>query len=143
MENITQKTKSDILRETWDYYIVQRNPRGFTNEAFPACCYLGINGNMCAVGRCMLPNKLQLKLTGNVGEISDGNGGLLPLSELLRHEYLGHDVIFWGCIQEWHDLNAYWYDHGKKLTKYGLNQFKHLWAKYGQGESDPSADNII
>ncbi len=124
-------TKAEILEETTNFY-------NSTNRAMKdgACVYLDDEGNKCAVGRCILPEKLSwamsLEETTDVEslELSIIEDGGKSLDDILKPEYCGHEFDFWDNLQQFHDTNEFWNENG--LTDEGENAYDELTEKYGR-----------
>lgn len=91
-------TKKDIILETIEYY--EDNPVGYDNDK-GSCCYYSKDGNICAVGRCMVnPEEVEGNFfTTCINDISYEEN----IDSLLKKEYRGHDVGFWSDLQQFHD----------------------------------------
>lgn len=110
MKNLT---KLEIVNETVSFYNgdVKRRSKTDTN-----CLYNGINGEHCAIGRCMLAEftKQGVKLEGNhLGiETLFSRNKKGSLDEMLQVQYRGHEVEFWLDLQHLHDTDAFWDNAG-------------------------------
>lgn len=129
-------TKIDIINETVKFY-------NLTNRGFGvgSCMYLTEEGNMCAVGRCMInPKDTQLKFgSGSIRGIACKMNNIdrtiskieldtMSVDHLLKPEYHGHNVEFWSDIQTLHDSYNNWNDDG--LTEAGQKVVNELLIKY-------------
>jgi hypothetical protein len=125
------KTKPEIAEETVVHY--KTNPRGFSASNLNCVYYNPSNGAMCGVGRCCIEPKQCWS-----GPPSDGisvNDDMrivdkkVPLDELLKPEYRGHDPKFWDDIQMFHDINSNWKLNdlgGHDLTSQGYERLEEL-----------------
>lgn len=103
-------TKEEIVRETALFY--NSKNRGFDDNV-AACCYTDINGNHCAVGRCMLPKKRPTISSGDNTDTIDKIVGDNPdLDHILKAKYRGHEFQFWNTLQRLHDESLHWTDEG-------------------------------
>lgn len=109
-------TKQEIIEETVKYY--KNNPFGY-NPDTTSCVYLGSEGQMCAVGRCMLQPE-------EFGEEAISADMLAETQEqfdsLLKEQYRGHEIVFWNNLQNFHDNCA---GKSSKLEEYQSN----YWLK--------------
>lgn len=119
------KTQQEIIDETIEYY--RTHPRGM-NIREGECMYLTPDGCMCAVGRCMSdPQDGQHK----IGNRALGDVPIDKLDLLLKSDYRGHNLDFWGDLQNFHDTPQYWEtEEGGELTEYGLKKAQDLHAEY-------------
>ena len=112
-------TKREIIEETLEYY--SKNNRGLNEHQ--DCVYLAENGDMCAVGRCLIdPTKIE---DGSIGMLFDNS---LELDKLLKEPYRGYSLDFWKDLQDFHDSPNYW--EGNNLTLKGKQQYQELFSKY-------------
>lgn len=119
------KTKLEIIEETANFYTLKN--RGW-NESAKSCEYLTKEGNMCAVGRCLM-NALDIPsayIDSGIKELSelhdDGVDGLL------KEEYRGHNDDFWMDLQNLHDNASMWTDTG--LSEKGKEKVELLKELY-------------
>jgi len=137
-------TKEEIINETVEYY-KDASKRGY-NAANKKCEYLTESGNMCAVGRCLIPGSLMesfsdrenLSFTGETRDArasrardaqSMRNCGLsvldvANLEEILKPEYRGHSRHFWMQLQSLHDGDDFFNDD--TMNEEGLKHAKGL-----------------
>jgi hypothetical protein len=129
-------TKEEIIRETVEYY-KDASKRGY-DEVKEACMYLTEGGNMCAVGRCLIPGSMMevkrpfipLKMVEMEGcQASVMN--IENLEEILKPEYRGHSIKFWIRLQNLHDSYEFYTDG--TMNEQGLEHAKYLWREW---ESD-------
>jgi hypothetical protein len=130
------KTKLEIIQETQDAY-----PHTFCRAVddyylkSASCFYIDTkdsqtggehdNGAMCAVGRCMLNPKKYGGFAVSLHEALKPQGGL---DTLLKPEYRGHCVEFWGDLQSFHDDGENFTDGG--LSVEGLGYLSELRTKW-------------
>lgn len=89
-------SKQQIIEETVEYY--KNNPFGYDSDA-GQCVYYGSDGQMCAVGRCLIDAEQFGEELLNADMLNpDGS-----LDELLKEQYKGHDIDFWQRLQFFHD----------------------------------------
>jgi len=106
-------TKVEIIEETLNEY-QDASKRARDGNM---CKYTAENGNMCAVGRCMIPGSVIKRSELEIGDegvaMSDfvgGVGRVGNLEEILKPEYRGHDWTFWGDLQNLHDDTIFYAD---------------------------------
>ena len=118
-------TKQEIIKETAEFYNLAN--RG-TNVNM-ACSYLTDDGRCCAVGRCIIPEKLQDFTTdsenGPVSQI-----GSYYLNDNLMEQYRGHTLEFWSVLQRFHDREANW--DGDGMTEYGHRVYEDLLVQHAE-----------
>ena len=102
-------TYQDVLDETIEYY--KTNPRGYDDEN-SQCVYLGPNGQMCAVGRCLI-NPSQFPNAYNAKDLIMDHSMSVFKKE---YEHLD-DVTFWIKLQMFHDGDFSSF-HLKELQEY-------------------------
>lgn len=121
------KTKLQIINETVRYYSTHK--RGY-NEYSGGCEYLTEEGNMCAVGRCLLKKEVsKLSGIGDYEELSDIYDYNVPF----KASYKGHESEFWTNLQSLHDVQANWKENlkgGQDLTESGANRLAFLKNRY-------------
>lgn len=126
-------TKEEIIKETIEWYSVpgrRSKESSFVTDA-PACKYLSENGNMCAVGRVLIPESLQkvkeLQNTADLHTMAENFGDEIQvdhfytysIDKLLKEEYRGHEIEFWSSLQNLHDCDHHWTDKGLSFTGEG------------------------
>ena len=129
-------TKTDIINETINFY--KKSNRGYIQGS---CQYYTEEGNMCAVGRCMIsPEDSQVKygmgtIRGVVCRLNnidlttpESDLDTKSVDQLLKPEYHGHNVGFWTDLQMLHDESSNWDDDG--LTISGRAEANKLLTKY-------------
>jgi len=126
-------TKEEIIRETVEYY-KDASKRGY-DEVEEACKYLTEGGNMCAVGRCLIPGSLmEVKrpfIPLKVVEMAGCQASVLNienLEEILKPEYRGHSIKFWIRLQNLHDSYEFYTDG--TMNGRGLEYAKYLWREW-------------
>ena len=92
------KTKSDVLEETLEYYLIQNNRRGSSGLRKGNCSYRTREGFMCAVGRCLTTVGLNMAPMGSVVACPEVLNGLRP-----EYMHLKGDQQFWSDLQDLHD----------------------------------------
>ena len=113
------KTKQDylnLLNETVSYYTTEKNERSIKDGG----CFYYKDGNMCAVGRCLIKPQNKDRLLDENGQDSGINDLLAMFSQrVFKKEYRGFKTEFWEQLQELHDSYniEYWKDF--KLTDLG------------------------
>lgn len=119
-------TKEEIIEETANFY--NSTNRGY-NPNNQTCLYLTPDGKNCAVGRCMIPESIELLGSANpaVTEIK-WQFPNLTLDELLQPKYRGHTDDFWRKLQRFHDVSANWDENG--LTEAGKKVMKVMKRLY-------------
>ena len=92
-------SKQQIIEETVEYY--KNNPFGFDSTKYDGiggCVYYGPEGQMCAVGRCLINPKHFATNTDSayslINDLSD---------DILEEKYRGHSSAFWQSLQSFHD----------------------------------------
>jgi len=131
-------TKEQIIKETAEFYNI--GLLAITSKGKSTCVYLSPeNGNMCAVGRCLLPEKLGEFSPAVLGDdltainslFEDENEGRFynqDLDNYLQEQYRGHSVTFWADVQALHDYVNYWTKDG--LSNGGKVEVARLIAKW-------------
>lgn len=131
------KTKLQIIEETRAYYEADTSRRAVIGNA---CAYIMEDGRMCAVGRCMLEDKVFTVYMGykwlaykNNEDSKDGEYCGVNIEEkdkdnLLKEEYRGMGVKFWCDLQLFHDGDDFWNEEG--LTEEGLDNYGKLVRMY-------------
>lgn len=137
-------TKLEIIEETAAFY--NTTNRGF--DAEKGCVYLTEDGNHCAVGRCILPEKIDKFKPRELAKVIKGGTSITSLFGIskdydnfgqplyfgndidayLKEEYRGHDLIFWRSLQSFHDDEMNWNDQGlSSQGKISKNQLLNRW----------------
>lgn len=92
-------SKQQIIEETVEYY--KNNPFGYDPKKFGCsggCVYYGTEGQMCAVGRCLIDAAFVLNQSDSVTKLLNTFG-----EDILQEKYRGHDADFWQNLQFFHD----------------------------------------
>jgi hypothetical protein len=127
-------TKTQIIEETAEFYSANPQLRGVKPDGLGGfyCVYNGKNDAHCALGRCLLP---ELQAQGeNLAGNSEGPNMLRArnkinsLDEALQPQYRGHDILFWGDLQFFHDNESNWFTGGITIT--GQKALSDLLIKY-------------
>lgn len=126
-EEKMQKTRSQIIEETINYYSDSKK-RGLSDKNI--CQYITKDGNMCAVGRCLI-NPSDPKLVAEDGDDTVQVEDIENLDNLLKEEYRGHPLDFWTHLQMWHDSNNHFDENG--ITEKGKNAMWRLRTKWTGG----------
>lgn len=127
---VKQKTKTEILKEAFEYYAADPSRRAINAEG--SCRYLMKDGRKCAVGRCLIEGKkicygsfqkdpIFAEIQAN--QIANLDSHLLP-------EYRGHSVDFWQELQYWHDCCSNFI--GTSLSAKGQHDAEFLLEKYAE-----------
>lgn len=129
----TVRSAVDIIKETVQYYLEDFSRRGLNDNKF--CMYITPTGQMCAVGRCMLPEILEtlgnsVENENNVESLIN-NLGLRNHDEFLKEEYRGHPISFWNDLQSLHDTPAYW-RHSIESKNLRKKKIQDLITKYSK-----------
>jgi hypothetical protein len=128
-------TKKQIIDDTAQYFNVNNRA---TNGG--GCEYFDCEGYKCAIGRYLndelnqygyFVDAIHNSLTDwNQPMISvKGKTNSMPLDNVIKLEYVGHEYKFWSDLQGFHDNNSYWDDTG--LTELGQLRYQGLlkeWA---------------
>ena len=119
------KSKIDIIIETVKHYNSNNTARKAETDN---CTYMNEAGAMCAVGRCLTNEGMQIfkafednNLDVNTSvEFFTNVYGMDEFDNALKEEYRGHDVEFWKNLQYLHDSIYYWDENG--ITERGLDR---------------------
>jgi hypothetical protein len=111
------KTIEEIVNETVEYYSADPSLRGIHDHRGNACAYINSAGNMCAVGRCMLPEALEKYGRCNTDVLGLARHACQTLDTLLKPEYRGHPVEFWKRLQMLHDDACLWNEEVEEREK--------------------------
>lgn len=124
-------TKEEIIKETLNVY-QDASKRAQDGNI---CKYTAENGNMCAVGRCMIPGSVIKRNGSEIGEegilmrdFVGGVGRISNLEEILKPEYRGHEMEFWRDLQSLHD-EVFFYEDGK-MNDRGREFAAHLIERW-------------
>lgn len=119
-------TAEQIVRETIEYYAADPSRRAsyIDEKKLYRCKYKAPNGNMCAVGRCMMDPKENWD--GIAEDISGPD--YEDIDDILKEEYRGHDTEMWIDIQNWHDTPENWSEDA--ITKIGQERADKLLERY-------------
>jgi|TARA_R110000824_G_scaffold73767_1_gene187815 hypothetical protein len=113
-------TKEDIIRDVAGHYNLQN--RSFAKPSFVdgflrkpsfrlgGCMFSGPEGRRCAFSRFVKPEKLK-----ELCEYTLIDQYASRFDELLRDDIEPRHpgaAVFWGAVQELHDVECYWTDHG-------------------------------
>ena len=116
------KTTTEIIEETASFYTSKN--RGYNTAK--GCMYRTFDGKKCAVGRCILDEKLDMfaPLRGSILHVAAALPDKEPLDNFLKPEYRGHSLKFWYNIQNLHDMEDNWDSNG--ITPEGIEYKEQL-----------------
>lgn len=158
MKETPQLTKKQILFELFEGkngYI--NNPESRAIGMDGKCKYLADDGNQCAVGKCML-NKwqkmfpgLEIGVLGVVNKIKQvrlddftlsnyGSVSQEDMDAVLLKRYRGHEVYFWGILQNLHDVSVNWTKDG--LTTIGITYLNRIKQAIDAEDSDEAIREV-
>lgn len=123
------KTKVQIINETAGFYNTSNRGVGvIINEEGlqeTVCRYKTDSGNMCAVGRCLLPDSEVFNKVKGVMVVFKSE---TDMDSQLQPEYRGHGLLFWNSLQCFHDCDSNWNEDG--LTSEGIEELNNLLERY-------------
>lgn len=96
-------TEIEIIDETVEYY--KTHKRAY-NENSKLCAYINPHGDMCAIGRCLLPDKAQFLVDISIALVHDLT--IEELDPILEPKYRGKSMKFWVQLQNLHDDTSFW-----------------------------------
>lgn len=119
-------TPKELIEETANFYNLSN--RGYVEGV--GCDYLASNGNTCAVGRCILDEKIaefQDRFEGEgiytiVGCYGD------DFKSYINPKYLDISQELWTDLQKFHDNTANWTNTG--LSTRGLKEKETLLERF-------------
>ena len=126
------KTKAEIIIETVKNYNSNNTARKAETNT---CTYMNEDGAMCAVGRCLTNEGMQIFKAFEDNNL-DGNTSIESFvkaydmdkfNDALKEEYRGHDVDFWKNLQYLHDAAFNWDENG--ITQNGLESVYSLFGE--------------
>ena len=120
---MSARTKIEIIEETAAFFNLGN--RGYENFT---CSYRTSKGKMCAVGRCLTEKGIQIFTEINSAGLKDSDSYSLQAN--LKEEYLGHSLIFWQDLQNFHDDYRAW--NTKGLSRVGITLKNNLIKEYGE-----------
>lgn len=120
-------TPKELIEETANYYNLSN--RGYDEEEY-SCRYLALNGNMCAVGRCILEDKI---------EDFNERFGVKPISSIIEDygnvfvsyvdpKYSDISKELWAELQVFHDRSSNWTNTG--ASNWGMKSKEELLEKF-------------
>jgi hypothetical protein len=126
------KSKIDIIIETVKHYNSNNTARKAETDT---CTYMNEGGAMCAVGRCLTNEGMQIFKAFEHNNVEVNTSveyftnvyGMDEFNNALKEEYRGHDVDFWKNLQYLHDATNNWNENG--ITKYGLGTVDSLFGE--------------
>jgi len=126
-------TKLEIINETVNFYSEDISRRSRVDRR---CLYNSGDSRHCALGRCFLPEYKEQGLNFKMNNDSADDLCIKydGLDNLLLEQYRGHSTSFWGDLQELHDNNDYWNEHG--INNYGMARVEELKELYTDTEAD-------
>jgi len=125
-------TKEEIIKETVNEY-QDASKRARDGNM---CKYMSKDGNMCAVGRCMIPGSILRHedpdggcATFEMSELLGSVSKIHNLEEILKPGYRGHEVEFWKNLQHLHDDLTFYTDgkmndRGREFVAYLIEKWK-------------------
>jgi hypothetical protein len=124
MITLTEKEK-EILLETISFYNSEN--RGY-DKLSGHCVYEGLDGNRCAVGRCMTDEGIKFAKKFPVDGASDVIviNYKVNINSLLQEKYQGASLNFWKRLQSLHDISACWDASG--INDYGKENVKNYFG---------------
>jgi hypothetical protein len=124
-------TPEDILLETLLYYYKNPAKRRALIGIDKECVYENEAGEMCAVGRCMIP-QIRKKYI-NVPQIGVEEliikNGVSHIDDLLLDQYKGYSSEFWSDLQSLHDDQCFWSHSNSDLLR--RKHIEHIIKKHG------------
>ncbi len=125
------KTKVQIINETASFYNTSNRGVGVIVNVEglreTMCLYKTDSGNMCAVGRCLLPDSKAFNKLGGVMTVFEDEA---EMDSQLQPEYRGHSKRFWTSLQCFHDDDCNWNEDG--LTSLGIEELNYLLVRYAK-----------
>lgn len=126
------KSEIDIIIETVKHYNSNNTAR---NVKTGSCTYMNDDGAMCAVGRCLTNEGMQIfkAFEDNNLDVNTSAAyfinvyGMDEFYDALKEEYRGHDVDFWKNLQYLHDSTSNWNEDG--ITQSGLERVDSLFGE--------------
>lgn len=123
-------TKEEIINETVEYY-KDASKRGYYDST-RRCEYLTESGNMCAVGRCLIPGSVMMSNSSLGGKPARQEmqhcrvsaKDVTNLEQILKPEYRGHSSHFWMLLQNLHDSPQFF--NNDTMNEEGLRHAKGL-----------------
>ena len=124
------KSEIDIIIETVKFYNSSNTAQTITG----ACTYMNEDGDMCAVGRCLSDEGMQVfkEFEARHAQQDTSISGFVnkhgwdKFENALKEEYRGHDTLFWERLQHLHDSKSSWTEDG--ITEYGLNRIDSMFG---------------
>lgn len=123
-------TFTSLVKETINHY--HSGNRSATASGM--CSYLSNDGRMCAVGRCLKPEYLEIFHKIEFGTLNMGHGTAideifeapalegLKISDVVKDEYSDITLEEWRKVQRLHDDDKNWDANG--LSKNGHNALR-------------------
>ena len=120
-------TKEEIIDETVDYYGKDPQKRRSVDDKYGHCLYEDERGNVCAFGRVLNKEGLEIaKMNESVTASRLFTDSLLE--DHFRDGYYIDDDLFWDKLQELHDVPHHWCKTG--LSIHGKQYVQELKEKY-------------
>ena len=134
----TRDLQSQLLQETYDYYVRDKNERGTDN--FGSCTYIATSDYSgkniyCAIGRLLNEKELEIFLDNSIGSIGTINldysfdqifSWTLPV---MPSRLLKYGLEFLVYLQNFHDMSTHWKD-GQDLTKKGKQFYNYIIEEF-------------
>ena len=114
----TIKSKSEILDDV--VKLVKKQGRAIEDGD---CKYLTTEGKVCGHSMALKPS-YRRAATGSATSVIFDFG-----DKCHQKKYQGHDRLFWGRVQAFHDADKYW-NKNNELTSAGLGCLSYLKKKY-------------
>lgn len=113
-------TAKELILETVEYY--KNNKRAVDENGI--CKYIDDEGNMCAVGRCLIdPTDIKFDNPDDTSVCY-----IIDLEDNIKSMYKTISIDTWKELQYLHDTDSFWYEH--ELTKRGEAYVNELLESY-------------
>ena len=126
------KYKIDIIIETVKNYNSNNTSKKAETDT---CTYMNEDGAMCAVGRCLTNEGMQIFKAFEDNNLHVDTSvtyftqvyDMDKFDKALKEEYCGHDLKFWQNLQYLHDSPHNWDEDG--ITQSGLEMVDSLFGE--------------
>ena len=126
------KYKIDIIIETVKNYNSNNTSKKAETDT---CTYMNEDGAMCAVGRCLTNEGMQIFKAFEDNNLHVDTSvtyftqvyDMDKFDNALKEEYCGHDLKFWQNLQYLHDSPHNWDEDG--ITQSGLEMVDSLFGE--------------